>query len=171
MSNIVREVPFETSFKILDVTDFLVDGYKALIELFSDFESASSIIEKQKVVTEISRILTSAMKIEAEFLYPAIKKVLKEKGMVSAALMNHTTLKYLMSEIETIDADSDIYDIKIRVLGEHVSRHFKEAQSKILSKVTAYEKIDLWALGTQVESRKQGALEINETHASTQLSA
>src|SRR4051812_13770994 len=139
MSNITRAVPFETSFKILDVTEFLIDGYKTLIDLFNDYELAQSIADKQNVVSEISRILTSAMKIEAEFLYPAIKKVLKEKGMISAAIMNQTVLKYLMSEIEELDADSDIYDVKIRVLGENVTRHFKETQNRILSQVTACE--------------------------------
>ena len=161
MNNIARAVPFETSFKILDVTEFLIDGYKALIDLFSNYERAPSIVEKQNVVAEISRILTSTLKIEAEFLYPAIKKILKEKGMISAAIMNHTILKYLLSEIEGIDADSDIYDVKIRVLGENVARHFKETQNRILSQITVCEKIDLWALGTQAVTRKQELLGIN----------
>jgi len=161
MNSIARAVPFETSFKILDVTEFLIDGYKTLIDLFSDYELAQSIADKKNVVSEISRILTSAMKIEAEFLYPAIKKVLKEKGMISAAIMNQTVLKYLMSEIEELDADSDIYDVKIRVLGENVTRHFKETQNRILSQVTACEKIDLWALGAQVVTRKQEQLNLN----------
>lgn len=161
MSNITRAVPFETSFKILDVTEFLIDGYKTLIDLFSDYELATSIVEKQNVISEISRILTSAMKIEAEFLYPAIKKVLKEKGMISAAIMNQTVLKYLMSEIEGLDADSDIYDVKVRVLGENVTRHFKETQNRILSQVTACEKIDLWALGAQAVTRKQEQLNLS----------
>src|SRR4051812_11422485 len=99
MSSIARGVPNETSFKILDVTEFLIEGYKALTDLFNDYEGALSIDQKQHIVTEISRILTSTMKIEADFLYPTIKKLLKEKGMISAAIMNHTVLKYLMAEI------------------------------------------------------------------------
>lgn len=161
MNSVVREAPFETSFKILDVTDFLTDGYKALVDLFSDYERALGTIEKQKVVVEVSRILTATMKIEADFLYPAIKKLLKEKGMISAAVMNHTVLKYLMSEIESLDADSDIYDIKIRVLGEHVTRHFKETERRILSQVTECERIDLWALSAQVPSRRKESLKIS----------
>lgn len=159
--NSVKEFPFEASFKVLDVTEFLIDGYKALVELFGGYERASSLIEKQNVVSEISRILTATMKIEAEFLYPAIKKVLKENGIISAAIMNHTVLKYLMSEIESIDADSDIYDVKIRVLGENVMRHFKETHNRILSQITVCEKIDLWALGAQVASRKHESLDIS----------
>ncbi len=161
MNNIAREAPFETSFKVLDVKNFLTDGYTALIDLFDDYERALTIIEKQKAVAEVARILNATMKIEAEFLYPAIKKVLKEKGMISAAIMNHTVLKYLMSEIESIDADSDVYDIKIRVLGEHVMRHFKETESRILSQVTECERIDLWALSAQVPSRRKGSLKIS----------
>jgi hypothetical protein len=165
MSSIARGLPAEASFKIVDVTEFLIDGYKAINDLFGDYERARSLDEKQNVVAEVSRILTSAMKIEAEFLYPTIKKVLKEKGMISAAIMNHTVLKYLMSEIETIDLDSDIYDIKFRVLGEHVMNHFKETESRILSQVTECEKIDLWALGAQVAKRKQESMDINTAHA------
>lgn len=149
MSHIARELPFETSFKILDVKEFLADGYKVLIDLFGSYDRSPSIDEKQKIVADIFRILIASMKIEESFLYPAIKKLLKEKAAISGAIMNHTSLKYLMVEIDGIDADSEIYDIKIRVLGEHALSHFKETQIKILSQVTECETIDLWALGSK----------------------
>ena len=78
-----------------------------------------------------------------------MKIALKEKGVVSSATMNHAILKYLIIEIESIDADSDIYDIKIRVLGEHVKQHIKEKQSKLFPKAHASGKIDLWMLGAK----------------------
>ncbi len=73
--------------------------------------------------------------------------------------MNHTVLKYLISEIESIDVDSDIYDIKIRVLCENAKQHIKENQSKIFSKAKASGKIDLWRVGAQLALRKEELLE------------
>ena len=155
MTYIAREILFEASSKVLDATTFLSYGDQEVMNLFAKYERAHSIIEKQAVVENICRALMINMQIEEEIFHPMLRVILKEKGIVSAVTMNYARLKYLISEIENIDADSDIYDIKIRVLGEHVKEHVKEKQSKLFAKAHASGKIDLWRLGTQLALRKQ----------------
>ena len=69
--------------------------------------------------------------------------------------MSHARLKYLIAEIEHIDADSEIYDVKIKVLGEHLKEYVKEKQTKLFPKANASGKIDLWRLGAQLALRKE----------------
>lgn len=159
MTNIAREMLFETSSQVLDATAFLSIGYKELINVFDEYERAKSIPEKQQMVEQISSTLMINMQIEEEIFHPAVKLVLKEKGVISAVIMNHSILKYLVSEIKSIDADSDIYDVKVRVLGEHVKQYFREKESRLFPKAHASGKIDLWALGAELASRKQILLE------------
>ena len=155
MTNIAREILFETSPQLLDAAAFLSSADQEVINLFSKYERAQSMVEKQKLVEKICKALTINMQIEEEILYPAIQVALKEKGMVSAAKMNRAILKYLISEIKSIDANSDTYDIKIKVLSEQAKHTVKERQGKLFPKVKATGKIDLWKLGTQLALRKE----------------
>ncbi len=158
MTNSAREILFETSPQILDAIAFLSSGDQAVVNLFAKYERTQSIVEKQNVAEKICKTLMINMQIEEEIFHPAVKIALKEKGVVSAATMSHAVLKYLILEIESLDADSDIYDIKIRVLGEHVKQHVKEKQSKLFPKAHVSGKIDLWRLGAQVALRKEELL-------------
>lgn len=159
MRNIAKEIVFETSSQVLDAIAILSAAHKELIHLFDEYERAQSITDKRKIVEKISTILIINMQIEEEIVHPAVKMVLKEKGVISAITMNHSILKYLVSEIKSIDADSDIYDVKVRVLGEHVRQYFKEKENRLFPKAHASRIVDLWALGTQLTSRKQELLD------------
>ena len=149
MTHIEREILFETSSEVLDVITLLTSSHKELLTKFSDYEQASSVINKQHIVESISSQIIIGMQAEEEIFYPAAKRVLKEKGIVSALIMHHAVLKYLLDELKSISAASDIHDIKVRVLGENVKQYIKEKQTKLFPKVIASGKLDLWMLGTQ----------------------
>ncbi len=162
MTNVAREMLFEASLRMVDATTFLSAGDQEIVNLFAKCERVQSLTEKQQIVEMICTILTINMQIEEEIFHPVLKLALKEKGIVSAATMSHACLKYLISEIENIDADSEIYDIKIRVLGEHVKEYVKEKRTKLFSKANASGKIDVWRLGEQLAMRKE---ELRNMHA------
>jgi hypothetical protein len=153
MTNVAREMLFDTS--MLDAITFLSSGDQEIVNLFAKYERVQSITEKQNIVGMICKTSMINMQIEEEIFHPVLKIALKEKGIVSAVTMTHARLKYLISEIEHIDADSEIYDIKIKVLGEHVKEYVKEKQTKLFPKANTSGKIDLWRLGAQLALRKE----------------
>lgn len=155
MTNSAREISLEAVSNDLEATNFLSSCDHEVVNLFARYERIRSIAEKQAVAEKICTTLMINMQIEEEIFHPMLKIALKEKGIVSAATMNYARLKYLISEIENIDTDSEIYDIKIRVLGEHVKQNVKEKQSKLFPKAHASGKIDLWRLGAQLALRKE----------------
>lgn len=154
MPNIAREMLYDPSCQVLDASSFLNAEYQVLSTLFGSYERTHDPIAKQQTAERICRLLTINMQMEEDVFYPTVKRTFKEKGMVSAAIMNHTVLKYLIAEIAGLDCDSPIYDIKIRVLSENVKHCNKEKQSKIFSKVNTSGKIDVWKLGEQLALRK-----------------
>jgi len=158
MTNITTDITFETPPKIADATAFLSGAHQKLFDLFEAYEHSQSIIEKQKTTEKICRTLIINMQLEEEIFHPVMQISLKEKGMVSFARMNHKILRYLVSEIESMDIDSDVYDIKVKVLTEHVKEHIREKQSKIFPKVNAPDKINVWGLGVQLEVCKEELL-------------
>jgi len=158
MTNIAREILFESSLQVLDATALLSASQKETIDLFGDYDRARSVTEKQNIADQICQTLSIDIQLEEEIFYPAVKNVLKEKGIISAAIMENSILKYLIAEIEELDADSTVFDIKVRVLGEHVRNQIIEKQTKLFPKANSQSKLDVWTLGAEMVSRKQEIL-------------
>jgi hypothetical protein len=158
MTNIAREILFETSSQVFDATTLLSGSQKETIDLFNAYDRAGSVSEKQKVANHICKLLRANIQLEEEIFYPAVKKAFKEKGVMSAVIMENSILKYLVSEIEELEADSTVFDIKIRVLGEHVKSQIIEKQTKLFPKVNSCGKLDVWELGSKLIKRKDELL-------------
>lgn len=157
MTNIAREILFETSSEVVDAATFLSLAYRELMQLFGDYESAQAVVEKQKVAEKIFQTLTVNMQLEEEIFYPAIKRAFKESGLLSLAAMSHSLLRYLLAEINSLDADSAVYNIKVRVLGDHAKHYVKEMQTK-LARINPSQKIDMWRLGGQLAQRREALI-------------
>ena len=154
MTSLAREVAFKSPLTNLDATELLNLDYQYLNDLFGAYEHIGSTAEKKKLSKVLCDALLASARSEEEIFFPEIKKCLKEKGLVSAIIMEHSILKYLVAEIENLDADSVIYDIKIKVLGEHLKQLVREKQSKLFPKVIASGKVDLWRLGAELSAFK-----------------
>ncbi len=154
MTHIAKEAVFNSSRPIFSATDFLSLNYQRINDLFSSYDDISSITKKKIFSKIICDTLMVSMRAEEELFFPEAKKCLKEKGLLSAIIMEHSILKYLVNEIEDLDVDSAIYDIKMKVLGEHVKLLIKEKQSKLFPKVIASGKVDLWRLGIELSTAK-----------------
>lgn len=157
MTNIAREIQFETSSEIVDAITFLDQAYGELLDIFAEYNPAQAVWQKQALTEKVSRNLSNIMQLEEEILYPAIKRAFKDGGLMSLVAMSHShsLLRYLLREISSLDADSAIYDIKINVLGDHVKHYVKEQKNRFFAKMNASLKIDVWSLGVQLAQRKQ----------------
>ncbi|GGY69609.1 hypothetical protein GCM10011613_12440 [Cellvibrio zantedeschiae] len=154
MTNIAREILFDRSIPVFDAIDFLTQGHQEIINYFDNYNRAKSLSEKQQIAKKICKALTINLHLEDDIFYQEVKRTLMEKGWLSAITMEHSVVKYLLSEIEGLDADSAVYDIKIKVLGEHVKYLIKEKQTKLFPKVNRSNKIDRWKLGAQLAARQ-----------------
>jgi hypothetical protein len=63
-------------------------------------------------------------------------------------------VKNLIAEIESMEVGEDLYDAKIRVLGEMVKQHIKEEEEELFPELEP-TKIDLEAFGKELAERKQ----------------
>jgi len=150
MPHNVKEAMFNSSLPFFSAIDFLNLRYQNITHLFSSYERAFSVTEKKKTSELICETLLASVQSEEVTLFPEIKKSLKDKGALSAIIMEHSILKYLVAEIESLDVDSVIYDIKVKVLGERVKQLVKEKQHNFFPKVIAAGKIDFWRLWAEL---------------------
>jgi len=71
--------------------------------------------------------------------------------------VEHASAKQLIGEIECIDAADDLYNSKVKVLGEQVLLHIDEEEDELFSEVER-SKLDLELLGKKMADAKAAVL-------------
>ena len=74
--------------------------------------------------------------------------------MIDEAVVEHATVKNLIVEIEAMEVGEELYDAKIRVLGEMVKHHIREEEEELFPELEAAQ-IDLGAVGKEIAERKE----------------
>ncbi len=142
------------STKAQEATAMLRADHKLVNELFEEFESARSGTKKRALAEQICRELTIHAEIEEEIFYPAVKQALKDKELIPEATVEHSTMKDLIAQIQEVDADDEMWEARVKVLGEYVKHHVKEEQNEIFPKARE-SKLDMAELGAMMKQRKE----------------
>ena len=95
--------------------------------------------------------------IEEEIFYPKAREATKDNDLIDEAVVEHATVKNLIAEIESMEVGEDLYDAKIRVLGEMLKQHIKEEEEELFPELEP-AKMDLEAFGKELAERKQELL-------------
>jgi hemerythrin superfamily protein len=126
----------------------LFEEYDALVE--SDGEAA----DKQALAQEICTRLTVHATVEEEIFYPRAREVLGgHEDLIDEADVEHTTAKGLIAQIEQSNPDEELYDAKIKVLGEYIDHHVQEEEGEIFPKIKKGG-LDIDSLGAEMADRK-----------------
>ncbi len=142
-----------SSAKDQDATALLRADHKRVGELFAEYDKARSPSRKKQLVDQICTELTVHAQVEEEIFYPAVKQALKDKELVPEATVEHATLKDLISQVEGIEPDGEMFDAKIKVLSEYVKHHVKEEQNEMFPKAKTTS-LDMAELGAEITARK-----------------
>jgi hemerythrin superfamily protein len=136
----------------------LKQDHEAVAELVDKYERGKSRLSparKQQLAQEICRRLTIHATIEEELFYPAAREQVRGlDDMLDEAEIEHDTVKELIATVENSAPDDELYDARIKVIGEYVKHHVKEEQNEIFPKVRK-SKLDLQDLGEQMQARRQ----------------
>ena len=74
--------------------------------------------------------------------------------MLNEAEVEHASAKDLIAEIEASDPSDDMFDAKVKVLGEYIDHHVKEERNEMFPKARSAKKLDLLDLRAQMAARK-----------------
>lgn len=140
--------------KAQDATALLRADHKRVSDLFSEYKKTRSPVRKMALVTKICTELSVHAQVEEEIFYPAVKAALKDKELVPEAIIEQATMKALISQVEGVTPDGEMFDAKIKVLSEYVKHHVKEEHTEMFPKAKA-SKLDLVELGARLAERKR----------------
>ncbi len=115
--------------------------------------------ERQALAEQICMMLTVHATIEEEIFYPAAREVLSEEDMdlVDEADVEHASAKDLIAQIQSMGPDDELYDAKVKVLGEYIDHHVKEEQDEMFPKVKDAG-MDTKAVGEELLARKEALM-------------
>ena len=83
------------------------------------------------MVRKICNELTVHAQIEEEIFYPAVRKAIDDGDLMDEALVEHAGAKELISQLEAMDPEDELYDAKVTVLGEQIDHHVKEEEGEM----------------------------------------
>lgn len=139
--------------KAQEATALLRADHKLVSGLFAEFEKTKSADKKKAIVDQICAELTVHAQVEEEIFYPAVKAALRDKELIPEAVVEHATVKDLIAQVEGKQPDGEMYDAKIKVLGEYIKHHVKEEHEGIFPKARAAD-LDMVSLGVRISERK-----------------
>jgi iron-sulfur cluster repair protein YtfE (RIC family) len=137
-----------------DVIKLLETDHREVEDLFAKAESTSG-AAKQQVVTKIASELTLHAEVEEQIVYPAMR----DAGLgdiVEEAEQEHSKVKQLVAQLETMDATTDDVDSVLAELKADVEHHVEEEETEGFPKFRdAVDQATLQDLATKVEQAKQ----------------
>jgi len=142
-----------------DALDMLMDDHERVSEMFEEYESAKDSEEegdKVERVQEICLELTIHATIEEEIFYPAARQALGDEGkdLLDEAEVEHASVKDLIVQLSEAQPGDELYDAKVKVLGEYVKHHVADEEGELFPKLRDAE-FDSQAIGEQLAERKE----------------
>ncbi len=144
-----------------DACDLLDADHKAVKKMFTAYDElagskARGAADKRlQLAKTICTELSVHAQIEEEIFYPALRAVFKETDLLAEAEVEHAGAKDLIAQIEEGETADEMFDAKVKVLGEYIDHHVKEERNEIFPKARANRKLDLVAMRGDLEARKE----------------
>lgn len=138
----------------------LKQDHKNVERLFKRFEKAEGKPqEARQLADEIITELSVHAAIEEQIFYPAVREEVPDaESEVVEDLEEHHVAKWLLSEIDGMDADHERFRAKTMVLIESVRHHVKEEEEELFPEVRqALGRKRLGELGEQMEEARKTA--------------
>jgi hemerythrin superfamily protein len=142
--------------KSQDAIALLKKDHDEVKAMFKEYEGLGdrAFASKQKLAEKICLELTKHATAEEEIFYPAVRGASEEsEDLVDEATVEHASAKDLIAQISTMDPHDDLYDAKVKVLGEYIDHHVKEEEQEMFPKAKK-SGLDLAELGEQIQARK-----------------
>jgi hemerythrin superfamily protein len=141
-----------------DALALLRADHQRVQEMFDQFEKTRSEDRKATLAEQICQELTIHAQIEEEIFYPAVREAIKDEDLIDEATVEHQSAKDLIAQIEGGGPGGEMFDAKVKVLGEYVKHHVKEEQNELFPQVRK-TKLDLKELGERLQQRKMELME------------
>lgn len=152
-----KRAPATAAAAKADATLLLERDHNEVSKLFKQYEklakagAASS--DREALAETICMMLTVHATCEEEIFYPAARVAEVDNDLLDEAEVEHAGAKDLIAQVRAMDPDDDLYDAKVKVLGEYIDHHVEEEEGEMFPKCRKSD-MDLAGLAQQIAERK-----------------
>jgi hemerythrin superfamily protein len=121
-----------------DAITMLKDDHKTVEQLFKRFEKAGerAHVEKRNVVDRIIEALAVHASIEEQVFYPFVRATVPgAEAQTLESLEEHHIVKWVLSELDSMNSEDERFDAKVTVLIENVRHHVEEEEKDLFPMV------------------------------------
>jgi hemerythrin superfamily protein len=141
----------------MSAIELLKQDHREVEGFFEEFDELKDNGSKAKLAQKICMALKVHTQVEEELFYPAARKATGDNDMLDEAAVEHAGAKKLIAEIEGGKPGADMFDAKVKVLGEQIHHHVEEEEGELFPEVEQAG-IDLVALGEKMAERKSALM-------------
>ena len=156
-----KAAPATASAAKKDATLLLQRDHAEVHRLFKQYDKLAkqeaSDSDRQAAAERICMLLTVHATIEEEIFYPAAREAEVDSDLLDEATVEHASVKDLVAQIRAMNPGADLYDAKVKVLGEYVDHHVEEEEGEMFPKCRR-AKMDLAGLAGQLAERKDALM-------------
>ena len=135
--------------------ELLEQDHREVEEWFDEYDELNEDDNRKAELAEkICMALKIHAQIEEEIFYPQAREATKDNDLIDEAAVEHATVRHLIGEIEAMEIGEELYDAKIRVLGEMVKHHIKEEEEELFPELES-AKMDIDVVGKVLAERKE----------------
>ena len=127
---------------------------KKLFDRFEKLGEKGSRNDKEDIVREACKKLTVHATVEEEIFYPAARQAPEADSLLNEAEVEHGTAKQLITQLDALSVDDEMFDANFTVLSEYIKHHVQEEEGELFPKVQK-SALDLDALGELMIARKE----------------
>jgi hemerythrin superfamily protein len=138
-----------------EVQQILHEDHEKVDDLFFQFSQEDDDTAKADLVETIIKELYMHATVEEELVYPVVRKDVEDsEEMMDEADTEHSMIKVLLSQLQSMKPGDDHYDAKVTVLGELVKHHVREEEKEMFKEIHESD-IGAEALGAAILLRKK----------------
>jgi len=127
---------------------------EALVKQFEKLGENGPVAEKEAIVREACKKLTVHAQIQEEIFHPAAREVREVDALLNEAEVEHGIAKVLISALDAMEAEDDLFDAHFTVLSEYIKHHVQEEEGDLFPKVRKGD-LDPEQLGQELATRAQ----------------
>jgi len=94
-------------------------------------------------------------RIEEEIFYPAVREAIKKTDLLDEAEIEHASATDLIAQVQDAGEIDEMFDAKVKVLGEYIDHHVKEERKEMFPKARAAKSLDLVTMRELLAARKE----------------
>ena len=139
-----------------DALSLLRADHARVVDLFEQFAAMKDDVDEQEKDALVARIcgeLIVHTAIEEELFYPEAREAMDAEDLFDEATVEHASAKDLIAQLGEMEPDDELYDAKVKVLGEYVKHHVAEEENQMFPRLLETG-LDLDALGARLAERK-----------------